>query len=69
MNPNDIESVTVLKDAVSTAMYGADAGSGVIIITTKSGKKGAANLSFNQGLQQMLSKEKKGLTSDQYKDC
>lgn len=38
LNPNDIENITVLKDAVSTAMYGADAGSGVIIITTKKGK-------------------------------
>jgi len=69
MNPNDIESVTVLKDAVSTAMYGADAGSGVIIITTKSGKKGAAkfNLSFNQGVTTDAVKREKGLTSDQYK--
>ena len=39
MNPDDIESITVLKDAVSTAVYGADAGAGVIVITTKSGKK------------------------------
>ena len=39
LNDEDIESVTVLKDAVSTAAYGADAGAGVIIITTKSGKK------------------------------
>ena len=46
MNPDDIESVTVLKDAVSTAVYGADAGAGVIIITTKSGKKGAAKFNF-----------------------
>ena len=42
INDEDIESVTVLKDAVSTAAYGADAGAGVIIITTKSGKKGDA---------------------------
>lgn len=43
LNNDDIESVTVLKDAVSTAIYGADTGSGVVIITTKSGRKGAAN--------------------------
>lgn len=51
LNPDDIENVTVLKDAVSTAVYGADAGAGVIVITTKSGKKGKAkfNLSFNSG--------------------
>ena len=47
LNDEDIESVTVLKDAVSTAAYGADAGAGVIIITTKSGKKGEAKYSFN----------------------
>ena len=52
LNDDDIESVTVLKDAVSTAVYGADAGTGVIIITTKSGKKGDAkyNLSSEVGL-------------------
>ena len=46
-NEADIESVTVLKDAVSTAVYGADAGTGVVIITTKSGRKGKARFSFN----------------------
>lgn len=54
MNPDDIENITVLKDAVSTAVYGADAGAGVIIITTKSGKKGKArfNLSTNTGMNE-----------------
>ena len=47
LNDDDIESITVLKDAVSTAAYGADAGAGVIIITTKSGKKGEAKYKFN----------------------
>ncbi|GIZ14857.1 SusC/RagA family TonB-linked outer membrane protein [Capnocytophaga catalasegens] len=47
MNESDIESVTILKDAVSTAVYGADAGAGVVIITTKSGKKGDAKFSFD----------------------
>ncbi|MGC5744499.1 SusC/RagA family TonB-linked outer membrane protein [Chryseobacterium sp. NFX27] len=46
LNPDDIENVTVLKDAVSTAVYGADAGAGVIVITTKSGKKGKARFNF-----------------------
>lgn len=50
MNPDDIESVTVLKDAVSTAVYGADAGAGVIIINTKSGKKGAARFNFSSNI-------------------
>ena len=40
INPNDIESQTVLKDAASTALYGARGGNGVILITTKSAKKG-----------------------------
>ena len=40
INPNDIESITVLKDAASTAIYGSRAGNGVIVITTKRGKMG-----------------------------
>lgn len=47
LNNEDIESVTVLKDAVSTALYGADSGSGVIVITTKSGRSGKARFSFS----------------------
>jgi TonB-dependent SusC/RagA subfamily outer membrane receptor len=39
LNSVDIESMTVLKDAASTSVYGADAGAGVVVITTKSGKK------------------------------
>jgi iron complex outermembrane receptor protein len=42
INPNDIESFTVLKDASATAIYGSRASNGVIIITTKKGKKGSA---------------------------
>ena len=41
INQNDIESITVLKDAASTALYGSRAANGVVLITTKSGKKGA----------------------------
>ncbi|MCW3786291.1 SusC/RagA family TonB-linked outer membrane protein [Plebeiibacterium sediminum] len=40
INPNDIESIDVLKDASAAAIYGAQAGSGVIVVTTKSGKTG-----------------------------
>ena len=40
INPNDIESIEVLKDASSTAIYGARGSNGIILITTKSGKKG-----------------------------
>ncbi|MBL7843657.1 MAG: TonB-dependent receptor [Cyclobacteriaceae bacterium] len=44
INPNDIESVEVLKDAASAAIYGAQAANGVVIVTTKKGKKGKTNL-------------------------
>ena len=47
LNPFDIESLEVLKDAASAAIYGADAGNGVILITTKKGKKGASVVEFN----------------------
>jgi TonB-dependent SusC/RagA subfamily outer membrane receptor len=40
LNPNDIESITVLKDAAASALYGSRAANGVILITTKSGKSG-----------------------------
>lgn len=46
MNPADIESVEVLKDAASTAIYGSRAANGIILIKTKSGKKGKATVSL-----------------------
>ncbi len=46
INPNDIESMTVLKDASSTAIYGSHASNGVIIITTKKGKGDGIKVSF-----------------------
>ena len=46
-NPTDIESVTVLKDAAATGLYGSRAGNGVIIITTKSGKAGKTRVDVN----------------------
>ncbi|MBL7871876.1 MAG: TonB-dependent receptor [Cyclobacteriaceae bacterium] len=47
INPNDIESVEVLKDAASSAIYGAQAANGVILVTTKKGKKGKTKLEIN----------------------
>ncbi|WP_075590053.1 SusC/RagA family TonB-linked outer membrane protein [Labilibacter marinus] len=47
VNPNDIESLEVLKDATSAAIYGARAANGVILITTKKGKKGETTLSYD----------------------
>lgn len=47
INPNDIVSMEVLKDASATAIYGARAANGVVLITTKRGKKGEAKVSYN----------------------
>lgn len=47
INPNDIESIEVLKDAAAAAIYGSRAANGVVIITTKQGKAGKAKISFN----------------------
>ena len=47
INPNDVESITVLKDASSTALYGSKAANGVVMITTKGGRKDAEKLTLN----------------------
>lgn len=47
LNPADIESIDVLKDAASAAIYGAQAANGVVLITTKSGREGRAEVSFD----------------------
>ena len=47
INPADIDNITVLKDAAATAIYGARAANGVIVITTKRGKAGKPNISFS----------------------
>ncbi len=47
LNPNDIESIEVLKDASATAIYGAQGANGVVLITTKLGKKGKPVISYN----------------------
>lgn len=54
LDPNDIESIEVLKDASATAIYGSRGANGVVIITTKRGKRGDARISYNgtYGLQQ-----------------
>jgi TonB-linked SusC/RagA family outer membrane protein len=67
MNPNDIESVDVLKDAASAAIYGSRGGNGVVIITTKKGKAGQAKIdfSFSTGIQ-TVSKKIDVLDRDQH---
>ena len=47
IDPNNIESMTVLKGAAAAALYGSDASNGAIIITTKKGKSGKAKFSYN----------------------
>ncbi|HTN37997.1 MAG TPA: SusC/RagA family TonB-linked outer membrane protein, partial [Arachidicoccus sp.] len=58
LNPDDIESVQVLKDAASMAIYGARAANGIIIVKTKSGKLGSPKISFKvtSGVEQMAKK-------------
>jgi TonB-linked SusC/RagA family outer membrane protein len=52
INPNDVESISVLKDAAASAIYGSRAPYGVVLVTTKSGKKGAkATISYNGSYQ------------------
>ena len=55
INPNDIESIEVLKDASAASIYGVRGGNGVVIITTKRGQAGKAkfNLNFYRGVQQL----------------
>nr|WP_320059106.1 TonB-dependent receptor [uncultured Bacteroides sp.] len=58
LNPADIESIDVLKDAASSAIYGARAANGVVLITTKRGKTGKARISYDgyYGIQNVLKK-------------
>ncbi|MFK2819712.1 TonB-dependent receptor [Flavobacteriaceae sp. LMIT009] len=50
LNPNDIESLTVLKDAASASLYGARAANGVVVITTKKGKQGKTNFELSTSI-------------------
>ena len=68
LNPADIESLTVLKDAASSALYGNRAANGVILITTKKGKAGrvAVTASVTQGVYQRGMKEYNYATADEF---
>lgn len=69
LNPNDVESVSVLKDAASTAIYGSRASNGVIIITTKKGGKGNLSITYNAlGTLNTLAKKVDNLSADQFRD-
>jgi TonB-dependent starch-binding outer membrane protein SusC len=68
VNPNDIESFTVLKDAAASAIYGSRAASGVIMITTKKGKSGPPQFNFNTALgDQTLAKKESVLNADEFR--
>ena len=69
LNPKDIESIEVLKDAASAAIYGARAANGVILVTTKEGKIGKTrvNYSFSYGIQNPWRKRKL-LNGQQYEE-
>ncbi|WP_035668515.1 SusC/RagA family TonB-linked outer membrane protein [Flavobacterium sp. 83] len=69
INQNNIESISVLKDASATAIYGSRASNGVIIITTKKGKSGELKVSYNANLQvSEITKKVDALSSTQFRD-
>ena len=69
LNPNDIESITVLKDPSLTGLYGAEGSNGVIVITTKTGKLGAPKLEYNAYVgSQTIIKYPSFISPQQYAD-
>jgi TonB-linked SusC/RagA family outer membrane protein len=68
INPSDVESISVLKDAASSALYGSRGANGVIIITTKKGKKLGNHIEarISQGFSQRAVKDYEKVTTDQY---
>lgn len=68
INPNDIESINILKDASATAIYGSRGANGVIMITTKKGKKGVKQLDYSYSLGiSNVSNKLDVLTGDEYR--
>lgn len=69
MNTDDIENITVLKDAAAASLYGSRAANGVVVITTKKGKSGETELTFNteMGLTRNLTEEET-ITNQQFKE-
>ena len=69
INPNDIESMEILKDAASAAIYGAEAGNGVVLITTKKGEEGTASISYSgKFINQSLGHRAEMLNAQQFID-
>lgn len=71
LNPQDIESISVLKDASSAALYGNRASNGVILITTKKGKDGKVSLTanINQGVYQRGIREYDSMNADEWMEA
>ena len=69
INPNDIESFTILKDASASAIYGTRAANGVVIITTKRGRGGSLKINFNTlNSVSQITKQVSVLSADQFRD-
>ena len=70
INPNDIESITVLKDAAAIALYGSQASNGVILITTKKGKQGKMQLNVRHqtDISGPVKRQRQTLNQEQYLD-
>jgi len=70
INPNDIENITVIKDAAAASLYGSRAANGVILITTKSGKKGEAQFNFksNFGVTDFAYRFRPSMFGDERRD-
>src|SRR5690606_9065950 len=69
INQNDIATMTVLKDAAATAIYGSRASNGVIIITTKKGKSGDLQVTYNGNFQvSTVTETVDVLSANQYRD-
>src|SRR5690606_19238793 len=70
INPNDIESITVLKDAAATAPYGARGSNGVIVITTKQGRAGQTQytISANRGYNNRAVEGEKAIDAYKYNE-
>ncbi|MGD1893250.1 MAG: SusC/RagA family TonB-linked outer membrane protein [Cyclobacteriaceae bacterium] len=68
INPNDIETIDILKDAASTAIYGARAANGVVLITTKRGKSGKPSITYNAyaGIQEPVSQLPPPMNAQQF---
>lgn len=67
LNPNDIESIVILKDASATAIYGARAGHGVILVTTKRGKEGKVKIDYSASIStQNMAKRVETLNANEW---